>query len=201
MKNIFIIILLLLCSCTKENYIDTGISNGKHDCTMYDYFKKDSYNWDSTVLVIKRADLMHVFDGSDSKYRNITFFGPVNHSIRRYILEKKYKCVNDIPVETCRELMMRHVAIKKYMKEDIAFSVPDITGVINGGTLIECEGGNTLHAYNLQDSYGGVAGAGPVFLRLYSVDKKATVPMASPNIETTTGVVHALNGSFTFGNL
>lgn len=200
-KILFIFCLIVVCSCTKEGYIDTGISNGVHDCTMYEFFQKDSYNWDSTVLVIKRADLLHVFDGSDPKYKNITFFGPVNHTIRRYILANKYKCVNDIPVEICRNFMLRYISVKKYMKEDIAFSVPDITGQINGGTLIECEGGNTLHAYNLQDEYGGVPGAGPVFLRLYSVDKKASVPMATPNLQTNTGVVHALNGTHTFGNL
>lgn len=201
MKNIFIITLLLLCSCTKENYIDTGVSNGKFDGTMYEFLQSNSYNWDSTVLVIKRAGLEYIFDGSDSRYKDITFFGPVNHSIRRYILDNEYTCVNDIPEDVCREFMLRHVSVKSYKKEDIGFSVPDISGVVNGGTMILCEGGNTLHAYNIQTSYGNVAGAGPVILNLLSIDKKKSVPMATPNLETTTGVVHALNGSYTFGNL
>lgn len=200
-KIYIIVVLLLLGACTKENFIDTGVSNGKHNCTMYEFLQQDSYNWDSTVLVIKRAGLVNMFDGSDPDFKNITFFGPNNHSIRRYIIENKHKCVNDIPVEVCRDLMIKHISRKMYMKEDIDFSVPDVTGEIKGGTFIICEGGNTLHAYNLQDSYGGVANAGPVHLRLFSPVMKRAVPMATPNLETLTGVVHALNGTYTFGEL
>lgn len=200
-KILSIILLLVLCSCTKDNYIDTGVSNGKHDCTMYEFLQKDSYNWDTTVLVIKRAELIHVFDGTDPDYKQITFFGPNNHSIRRFMIENKYPTVKDIPVEICKELMLKHVVRKKYMKEEIPFSVPNISGEITGGVILTCEGGNKLHAYNIQESYGGVAGAGPVLLRLYSPAKKNSVPMATPNLETTTGVVHALNGFYTFGQL
>lgn len=200
-KILYIVVLMILCSCTKENYIDTGVSNSKHDCTMFEFLQQDSYNWDSTVLVIKRADLVHVFDGTDNNYKQITFFGPNNHSIRRFMIDNKYPTVNDIPVDICRTLMMKHVVGKKYMKEDIPLTVLNITGDIIGGIILTAGGGNQLHAYNIQDSYGGVAGAGPIKLNLRSIDQKRVVPMATPNLETNTGVVHALNGDYTFGNL
>lgn len=202
MNRIYIIALvLLLGSCTKENFIDTGISNGIYDCTMYEFLQQDSYNWDSTVLIIKRAKLEDHFDGTNPNFTNITFWGPNNHSIRRYIIENSYKCVNDIPVKDCRDLLLRHISRKKYLKEDIAMSPANITGEITGGTIITCEGGNQVHAYNRQEPYGGVAEAGPINLRLFSLVYKRTVPMATPNLQTNTGVIHALNGTYTFGEI
>lgn len=50
----YIHIALLLCiglalgSCTKWNYHDGGVAYGVHDCSMWDYFKKQPRDWDST---------------------------------------------------------------------------------------------------------------------------------------------------------
>lgn len=41
--SIFTIGILTSCD-PKSNYIDTGISNGKHDCSMLEYFHTSSYN-------------------------------------------------------------------------------------------------------------------------------------------------------------
>ena len=46
--SIFTIGILTSCD-PKSNYIDTGISNGKHDCSMLEYFHTSSYNWDSLL--------------------------------------------------------------------------------------------------------------------------------------------------------
>lgn len=204
MKKILLLcaLSLFIFSCnTKDNFIDTGISNGKHDCTMLEYLKSSSYDWDSTVLVIKRASLEHMFDGTDSKYKQITFWGPTNHSIRRFMLDNKYETVNDIPVELCRKYMLNHIVIGRYMKSDIAFSTPSVTAEIIGGTIFTCEGGSQIKAYKVTEAYGDVDGAGAVKLRLYSITTQQKIPMASPDIETNTGVVHSLNGGYTFGNI
>ena len=61
-KIIYIIAVCLtmgvLSSCTKYNFDDTGLANGKHDMTMWEYFKRDSYNWDSLCVMTERAGLV-----------------------------------------------------------------------------------------------------------------------------------------------
>ncbi len=54
--SIFTIGILTSCD-PKSNYIDTGISNGKHDCSMLEYFHTSSYNWDSLLVMIQHAEL------------------------------------------------------------------------------------------------------------------------------------------------
>ena len=78
MKNIGIILVLLsLFSCeTKYNYIDSGLANGRFDGTMYDYLHSNSYDWDSTLLLVERAGLEDLFQGKQGGYEKITFFGP-----------------------------------------------------------------------------------------------------------------------------
>lgn len=54
----------LLASCDpKSNYIDTGISNGKHDCSMLEYLHTSSYNWDSLLVMIRHAELESLLRG------------------------------------------------------------------------------------------------------------------------------------------
>lgn len=61
--SLFVSMITLVSCNTDYNYIDSGLSNGVHDCTMYDYFKTDSYNWDTTRLMIDRAGLADLFKG------------------------------------------------------------------------------------------------------------------------------------------
>ena len=51
MKKVFYIAMAcltvgLFASCTQYNFDDTGFANGKHETTMWDYFKGDKYNWE-----------------------------------------------------------------------------------------------------------------------------------------------------------
>lgn len=71
---------MLGSSCTKYDYIDGGLVKGVHDCSMWDYFHTDSYDWDSTIVMIEHAGLKSLFDGT-GEYKEITFFGLTNHSI------------------------------------------------------------------------------------------------------------------------
>jgi len=56
----------VLSSCTKYNFDDTGLANGKHDMTMWEYFKGDSYNWDSLCVMTERAGLVSLFQGTST---------------------------------------------------------------------------------------------------------------------------------------
>lgn len=193
-------ILVSLGSCTKDNYINTGLSI-TYDCDIYEYLHKSSYNWDSTILMIQRADMVEVFQGKDARYPQITFFGITNHSIRRYLLEKDIQRVNDLSPEFCREMLFKHMLNRRMMSGDVEFRIPNISGEIDGGTKVTCIGGNELHLYREQDDYGGVENAGAIHLRLYSITADGKVPMASPDLKFRNGVVHALNYNYSLGKI
>lgn len=112
------VMVLCLCSCTKYNYINGGTANGIHDCTMWEYFHTNSYDWDSTVVMIEHAGLKSLFDGT-GEYKQITFFGLTSNSILRYMLENNYERVTDIPVGKCQDIIQKLVAPKRIMLNDV----------------------------------------------------------------------------------
>lgn len=194
-------ILFSLGSCyPQDNYIDTGLSK-TYDCSIYEYLHKSSYNWDSTILMIQRAGMVELFEGKDSRYPQITFFGITNHSIKRYLLEKDIKKVMDLEPAFCREMLFKHLVDKRVMSTDIAFGMPAPGGEIMGGTKLTCVGSNQLHLFREQDDYAGVENSGAIHLRLYSITSNMKVPMASPDLSLKNGVVHALNYNYSLGKI
>ncbi|MCT4613623.1 MAG: fasciclin domain-containing protein [Marinifilaceae bacterium] len=191
-------LFIILISCQEKNFIDTGNVTGIVDKTMLDYMKSDSYNWDSTILVIKRANLESLFEGTDPDYPQITFFGPTNLSILRYMLPKGYKKVDDIPENECKDLILRHVLEGRLMKED----VPD--GVGNpkqGGKNYTSLGGNEIWLYKKKDGFGPFDVEGPTHLYLESIDFMKPWDIASANIQTNTGIVHSMEYAYVFGEI
>ena len=80
--------VLLACSGCDDNYYhDSGLANGKHNCTMWEYFQTDHENWDSTMILIECAGLKEVFDGTNPDYKEITFFGVTNLSILQFLVK------------------------------------------------------------------------------------------------------------------
>ena len=106
--SIFTIGILTSCD-PKSNYIDTGISNGKHDCSMLEYFHTSSYNWDSLLVMIQHAELESLFEGREPGYEQITFWGPTNHSIRRYMLDREITRISDMSNTFCKQIILMHV--------------------------------------------------------------------------------------------
>ena len=117
-KGAIVVMVLCFCSCTKYNYINGGTANGIHDCTMWEYFHTNSYDWDSTVVMIEHAGLKSLFDGT-GEYKQITFFGLTSNSILRYMLENNYERVTDIPVGKCQDIIQKLVAPKRIMLNDV----------------------------------------------------------------------------------
>ena len=54
---------------------------GEHDKTR-DEFNKD---WEWTVEAIKLADLEDIFNGKDTNYKQITFFGIKDYTLKRMV--------------------------------------------------------------------------------------------------------------------
>lgn len=205
MKKILYLALVLIAfgSCTKKNYIDTGLANGKHNCTMLDYMRQDHYNFDSTVLVIERAGLEDYFDGTKNGMEQITFFAPTSFSIMRFMYNNPmnpsaplYERVEDIPVEICREYILKHLVPSKMMRTD--FNYRDISKEeIVGYSNIESVEGSTLHVYIEKEIEFGMKDTGPDHIFLFS-DTYGIIKIASGDIEFTNGVMHSMDYNYVF---
>ena len=214
MKKIVIIIFVLVgfAACdTQQDVIDTGISSPYFEGNMMEYLRSDAYNWELTVQMIERAGLTDLFEGRVDSLPEITFFAPKSYSVLRFLLDSRHKdqsegifvTVNDVPVERCREIILKYVVKGKHLKETIGFRNMDY--VIsdpkqNGGTDFKCLGGNVVRAYLERTPYGGVPDAGAVVMMLHSL-REGKVPMATLDIQPTNGVVHALNYGHELGKI
>ena len=196
-QMVLLVVFGIAGGCTKTNFIKTGLSNGKHDCTMWEYFHTDSYNWDSTIIMIETAGLIDLFDGNDS----ITFFGPTNHSIRRYLLEENINSVKDMGADFCRTTILRHVMKGKVMRDDIPRGYAYSTIIGEGGQTYDMMGGNQIWVYTEQEEYSGVSQMGAVHVYLRSVETAQSIGVASTDIEPTNGVVHSLSYTYTLGEM
>ena len=100
------IVLLALGGCsTNWNFENTGLAKEHFDGNMYEYLKSDSYNWDSIRLIIERAELVPLFEGEDP----ITFIGPTNHSVRKWMNNKFITSINDIDKDDCIKIVKDHL--------------------------------------------------------------------------------------------
>lgn len=204
MKRLVIgVLLLIFWACdTKYNYIDTGISDGVHDCSMLEYLKGDSYNWDSIVRIIDRAELTSLFEKEGTEDQ-ITFLGPTNHSIRNWMYDSAYVTVNSIPVDTCKQMVLRHVIKGRYMMTDIprGSTGTSASSGRSGGIEMTTLGGRKVWLYTVSTPAHGVEDAGPLTLYCVSLDLSKSVPLACPDIQTNTGVVISLDYNFYCGEL
>ena len=211
-----VIVLLIAMACfactTKQEVIDGGVSSPYFDGTIMDYLRSNEEQWGYTVEMIERAGLVDLFEGQVDTVPEMTFFAPPSWSVYRYVMDLKYAGTSDVryesiqemPVEMCRELILRHVVIGKYLKEDIAFRNMDYeidAEEQDGGTHFICMEGNEVVAYLEQGDYKGFPGVGPIEMFLYSFSYGQMVPLASPDIQPQNGVVHALNYGYDFGKI
>lgn len=198
------ILVITLAGCDNDYFHDTGKANGKHDCTMWEYMKGDHENWDSTVLLIERAGLQSLFDGTGED-KEITFFGPTNMSVMQFLFktvnddyEMIYNSINDIPVELCRQMILSHVI--KGKKTSTGFDY-EVKGTLTGGTGVKNLAGNDLRVYRVKGEYAGIPDIGPEALYVHSLLFGHIALIASSNIETTNGIVHSLSTSYQFTEL
>lgn len=190
----------LFASCTQYNFDDTGLANGKHETTMWDYFKGDKYDWELLCEMAERAGLVPLFQGTSRYGKDFTFFGPTSHSIRRYLLDNGMETVADMPVADCRTFILncvlpgRRVMLDDF-KEGVKSSDPS-TPIGKGGEQVQMASGKRLWIYTFREAYNNVPGKGPLRIHLVSPATTQTTDVASCNIETLTGVVHSLDYNF-----
>lgn len=193
---IFLLISLLVTSCTKWGYIDTGVSEGHADKTMYEYFKTDPYNWTLVREMIEKAEIVKMFDGTDPSYDNIMFLGPVDNSVRKWMYDHDYRTVADVPKELCKELILRYVVRKIYQREEVPVGEPEHTG----GVDLTAEAGNPIWFYAVHTPYQGDATLMMIQLHLVMQDIGAKAFIASSGIPVKNGVVHSLDDTHWIGD-
>lgn len=212
MKKILIAVMFLfaITSCqTKYNTIDTGLAKGRFDGNMFEYLQSNTYDWSLTSEMIVKGGLQDLFQGNRAGFEKITFFGPTNHSIRRWALNSK-KYINAegkvdvalMPTEVCEEIILRHVIKGKYMRDDIPRGVSSDPIGTKGMTVDNSAKESTkIWIYTMQAPYQGIPDVGPVTIHLMSFLYKISIDVASSNIEPDNGVVHSLSYEYTLGTL
>lgn len=204
---IYIILGILLgCYACDDNYYhDSGLADGKHDCTMWEYFKSQPDDWDSTMILIEHARLKSVFDGTDPDFKEITFFGVTNFSIMQFLFktvdddqEPVYNRIEDMPVDLCRKMLLSHVVSRKMMKTDFDY---EVRGTLTGGTVVKTLSGIELRVYRTRSDFNGVPDIGAEGLAIHALVSGQMATIASANIEVTNGVVHSLNYTYQFTQL
>lgn len=197
-KLLGVILLVMMTSCTKDEFTKTGISNGRFDGNMLEYMRAHSYDWDLTVSMVEHAGLQSIFEGDEK----ITFLGPTNHSIRRYMLKNGFKQVQDMDAEFCRTTLLRHILKGKIMREDFPRG-KNIQGKVvgEGGEIYTMMEGNKIWAFTFKEDYNDVAEMGAVIIHVTSIESAWRISVASGDIEPDNGVVHALGYDFTLGEM
>ena len=192
--------IAFICGCNDHYFHDTGLANGKHDCTIWEYMQNDKENWDSTLLIIKRAGLESLFDGSDSEHKEITFFGPTNIAVMQFLFktvddrnQMLYRSVDEIPVELCRQMILSHVIKGRKMKNTFEY---ENVGTLTGGTIDKNLLGNDLRIYRTKSSYMDIPDIGPEDLFIHSLKYGHIVYISTSNLEMTNGIVHALSNTY-----
>ena len=204
MKSILFIFITiaLLASCEKDYRHDTGLADGYHDCSMMDYLRSDHNNWDSIVVAIEYAGLTDIFEGTNPDYKEITFFGPTNMSIRKFFLEQTgeaiYHTIREIPVELVRDMILAYLVEGKKMKETFDY---EVKGTLTGGTEVYSLNNVKLRVYRTQSEFNGIPDIGAEGLKIHAEISGQMASIASADIETNNGVVHSLSNRFTWVEL
>lgn len=215
--------LALLSACTKYDFVDTGLAQEQYPGTMWAYFEAHPYDWSMTVRLARRIGLQPTFEGASSYGSQITCFGITNHSWRRYLLARYAQEVTDaggdgeaaanaltdeetealldqLDATTARELLLNGVLPGEALAlEQFApgrASTDGTNPIGTGGKTYTMASGKTLWIYAFRTAFNGVPETGPQQLFLVSPATQVTSLVASHNIRTTTGIVHALQYNF-----
>lgn len=213
-KGTILSALLFLGACTNYKYIDGGLADGDHDCSMWEYLHTQPDDWDSTILMIEHAGMKEWFDGSRSE--KITFFGITNLAIMRFILDHDYTAdeadkwhgVMGIPADSCAAILRRLIIPEALAMNDVPRGKlerktgPDgMYWQKSGGKEYQTLQGK-LFGWTYQEDYASIPEGGEVTLRIAREGTNyAGERIVSCNIHTTTGYVHALSYDFRFNNL
>ena len=210
MKHIFILgfvcLVLGMGGCVQDNFIKSGLHNGRFDGSLLEYLKAPghSYDWDSTARLVEQAgpEVVRLFEGKDPEHPEITFLGPTNHSIRRYMLDNDIERISDMDPDDCKELLLQCIIDGKIYSNDVPRGKYDEDESMpgEGGKYYPTLSGSTVWLYTHQQTLQGIPDVGAISMGVYSQSAFRDFPIASSNIEPNNCVVHSLSYNFTLGD-
>lgn len=221
-KGVALLLLVNLYSCTDHNFIDGGLANGVHDCTMWEYFENQTVDWDSTMIMIEHAGMKSYFDGT-GQHKQVTFFGITDITIARFMLqhnseiddkkalgrpvdnEKYWHKVKDMPVDTCVAILKKLIIPEqRIMLKDVRQGnrlIIENKYVESGGKSFTTLYGDEIFAWMVPEDYNVIQDAGLKVLRIARrLNTSSNWRIASTDIQTTTGIVHSMDYNFAMGN-
>ena len=197
------IVFVIACGiggCEKNTFHDTGLANGVYDGTAWEYMQAGHGNWDSLVMMVRKAGLESLFDGKDPVNPEITVFGLTNLSIVQFLLrttdengEQAYRSVGDLPNALCREILLSYVVPGRHMRMDFPY---EVQGTLEGGTVFETLNGLSLRVYRVKGSWQGMPDIGADGIGFHFLNSGHTGHVASGDITTDNAVVHSLSTTF-----
>ena len=142
--------------CEKDTFHDTGLANGVFNGSVWEYMQAGHGNWDSLVIMVRKAGLVDLFDGKDPGCPQMTVFGLTNLSIVQFLLrttdeegELVYRSVADMPDALCREILLSYVIAGRHVRVDFPY---EVQGTLEGGTVFETLNGLDLRVYRVKGS-------------------------------------------------
>ncbi|WP_099294632.1 hypothetical protein [Butyricimonas sp. Marseille-P3923] len=202
----FVCLVLGMGGCVQDNFIKSGLHSGRFDGSLLEYLKAPghSYDWDSTARLVEQAgpDVVRLFEGKDTEHPEITFLGPTNHSIRRYMLENDIERISDMEPDVCKDLLLQCIIDGKLYRDDVPRGKYDEDEAMpgEGGKYYPTLSGSTVWLYTHQQTLQGIPDVGAVSLGVYSQSAFRDFSIASSNIEPDHCVVHSLSYNFTLGD-
>ena len=210
-KSLVVCVAVGLGACMNYQYIDTGLANGKHDCTVWEYLHSQPDDWDSTILLIENAGMKAYFDGSMPN-QQITFFGVTNLSILRMMLDHNVEIeedgelwnkVSDIPEEVCQYILNQLIVPQRLTVNDVPKgNLEETTGKeIDGKVYCTLDG--DLFSYTFREDYNKIPEKGEfgLYVYLHNTENSEKNRIVSTDIQMTNGVVHALSYNFDLTSL
>lgn len=204
MKNyILLSIVVAVCmlwGCEKDTFHDTGLANGVHDGTAWEYMQKGHGNWDSLVIMVRKAGLVELLDGKDPAYPEVTVFGLTNLSILQFLLrttdengEQAYRSVADMPDELCREILLSYVIPGKHLRMEFPY---EVQGTLEGGKVYKTLNGLDLRVYRVRGHWKNMPDIGADGIGFHFMASGHTGHVASGDITTDNAIVHSLSTTF-----
>lgn len=205
MNRILLHLLLLgmslagLTACTEKDYItDGGLHTAKSNLTTYDYLKNHPYHsFDTLVMAIDHFKL------KDEVNRAGTFFAPTDYSILRYDFDGKIE-LESLFRRMTADSIRQYMFTERIQMSDFANDIPKIYKN-QGNTRWQIAIGKERQTAQQWNQWSGA----PVdFFYLTRVRGTLDVPAGSGDdarsrcqtqgIETTTGMLHALENRHVF---
>ena len=188
----FFVLSVFFTSCTEEDYFfSENIPPNKNvDMNTYDYLASKPEQFEQFVKIIDSTNSEDLINSQD-----YTVLAPQNSSIEKYIFENGKMEIGDFETIELDSLLNQYLFDQK-ITSDLAATNPIETVNLNDGQV----------EFSIErETWKGVENVGASYLSVLNMkdvedDKDdILVNVVTPDMETTTGIVHILSLDHLFG--